>query len=127
MHKTLKNSGNSSLPPSHNLYHLKNQSLRETSNKKTGGQPGHKGETLLMSPNLDKTIDHQPNEIFPQCGKEHTDLSGQIIGKRQVIDIRIIKAIVIEHGIIQTTCICGYIGTENFPSNVSALYNMETI
>jgi len=120
MHKTPKNSGNSSLPPSHDLYRLKNQSLRETSNKKTGGQPGHKGETLLMSPNPDKTIDHLPNEKCPQCGKEHTDLPGQIIGKRQVIDIPIIKAIVIEHRIIQTTCTCGYIGTGNFPSNVTA-------
>src|SRR5665811_362857 len=48
--KTPKNSGNSSLPPSHDLFRNKNQSLREKGNKKSGGQPGHKGETLLMSP-----------------------------------------------------------------------------
>ena len=34
--KTPKNSGNSSFPPSHDLFSLKNQSLREKSNKKSG-------------------------------------------------------------------------------------------
>ena len=40
--KTKKNSGNSSLPPSEDLFRFKNQSLREKSDKKTGGQSGHK-------------------------------------------------------------------------------------
>ena len=40
--KTKKNSGNSSLPPSGDLVRFKTQSLREKSDKKTGGQPGHK-------------------------------------------------------------------------------------
>ena len=38
--KTPKNSGNSSFPPSHDLYRFKNQSLRENSNKiKQVGKP----------------------------------------------------------------------------------------
>src|SRR6056297_2624004 len=60
--KTQKNSGNSSLPPSQDMFRIKNQSLREKSDKKPGGQPGHKGETLLMSPNPDNVIEHKPNE-----------------------------------------------------------------
>jgi len=118
--KTPKNSGNSSLPPSHDLFRFKNQSLREKSNKKSGGQPGHKGDTLLMSPIPDKIIEHRPDQKCPQCGKVHTDESSQIIGKRQVIDIPMIKAGVIEHQIIQTTCACGFVSTGNFPANVSA-------
>jgi len=118
--KTPKNSGNSSLPPSHDLFRFKNQSLREKSNKKSGGQPGHKGETLLMSPNPDKTIIHRPISKCPQCGKVHTNESGYIIGKRQVIDIPIIKASIIEHQILQTTCNCGYVSTGDFPADVTA-------
>lgn len=94
--KSPKNSGNSTLPPSHYLFRFKNQSLRVKSNKRSGGQPGHKGETFLMSPNPDKIFEHWPNQICPQCGKVHTDELSQIIGKRQVIDIPVIKASVIK-------------------------------
>jgi transposase len=118
--KTPKNSGNSSLPPSHDLFRNKNQSLREKGDKKTGGQAGHKGETLLMSPNPDKIIEHRSNEICPQCGKIHSIQDSQIIGKRQVIDIPAIKACVIEHQILRTTCTCGYVSTGNYPAEVSA-------
>ena len=118
--KTPKNSGNSSLPPSHDLFRFKNQSLREKSDKKSGGQPGHKGETLLMSPNPDKIIEHWPDTKCPQCGKVHTGEPDRIIGKRQVIDIPNIKASIIEHQILQTTCNCGYVLAGNFPADVSA-------
>jgi transposase len=118
--KTPKNSGNSSLPPSHDLFRHKNQSLRETSDKKSGGQPGHKGETLLMSASPDKIIEHWPDKKCPQCGKVHTGGPGRIIGKRQVIDIPVIKASTIEHQILQTTCNCGYVSAGDFPADVSA-------
>lgn len=118
--KSTKNSGNSSLPPSHDLFKFKNQSLREKSGKKSGGQPGHKGETLLMSPNPDATIEHWPERQCPQCGKFHADEPGHVTGKRQVIDIPVIKAIVTEHRVFQTTCTCGYVASGNFPSGVCA-------
>lgn len=120
MLKTSKNSGNSSFPPSRDLFNFKNQSLREKSDKKSGGQPGHKGETLLMTPNPDKIIEHRPDQRCPQCGKIHVDGQGQLFAKRQVIDIPIIKASVIEHQIFQTTCTCGFISIGNFPVAVSA-------
>jgi transposase len=118
--KAPKNSGNSSLPPSHDLFRNKNQSLREKGDKKSGGQAGHKGETLLMSPNPDKIIEYRSNEKCPQCGKIHSIQNSQIIGKRQVIDIPAIKACVIEHQILRTTCTCGYTSTGNYPAEVSA-------
>jgi transposase len=118
--KSTKNSGNSSLPPSHDLFKFRNQSLREKSGKKSGGQPGHKGETLLMSPSPDATIEHWPERQCPQCGKFHSDGRGHVTGRRQVIDIPVIKAIVTEHRIFQTTCTCGHIATGNFPVGVSA-------
>jgi transposase len=117
--KTPKNSSNSSLPPSHDLLRFKNQSLRGKSDKKSGGQSGHKRETLLMSSNPDKTIEHRSNEKCPQCGKIHTNEPEHIISRRQVIDIPYIKASVIEHQIIQSTCTCGYVSTGNFPADVT--------
>ena len=120
MLKTQKNSGNSSLPPSHDLFRFKNQSLREKSDKKSGGQPGHKGKTLPMSPDADKIIEHRPDAKCPQCGKVHTDEPGHIIGKRQVIDIPAIKASVVEHHLYQSTCTCGYVSTGDFPTDVTA-------
>jgi len=120
MLKTSKNSGNSSSPPSRDLFNFKNQSLREKSDKKSGGQPGHKGETLLMSPNPDKIIEHRPDQRCPQCGKIHADGQGQLFAKRQVIDIPIIQASIIEHQIFQTTCTCSFVSTGNFPVDVSA-------
>jgi transposase len=118
--KTPKNSGNSSLPPSHDLFSMKNQSLREKSNKKSGGQPGHKGETLLMSPEPDKVIEHKPDGICPHCGKIHLEESYELIGKRQVIDIPVIKASVLEHHIFQSVCSCGYVSAGDYPAGVTA-------
>jgi transposase len=118
--KSTKNSGNSSLPPSHDLFKFRNQSLREKSGKKSGGQPGHKGGTLLMSPSPDETIEHWPERQCPQCGKFHAEGPGRVTGRRQVIDIPVIKAIVTEHRVFQTTCTCGHIASGNFPAGVSA-------
>ena len=50
IYKTKKNSNNSSIAPSNDQNRLKkNQSLREMSGKKPGGQQGHEGKTLKSS------------------------------------------------------------------------------
>lgn len=118
--KTPKNSGNSSLPPSLDYFPFKNQSLREKSNKKTGGQPGHKGETLLMSPDPDRVFDHRPDGTCPQCGRIHAEESYEFSGKRQVIDIPVIKATVSEHRIFKSACTCGHVATADYPAGVTA-------
>ena len=118
--KTPKNSGNSSLPPAQDLFRYKNQSLREKSDKKSGGQTGHKGETLRMSPAPDKIVVHTPDGPCPCCGKIYAGEPVQLIGKRQVIDIPFIQASVVEHQVYQRNCSCGHVSTGNFPAEVTA-------
>lgn len=118
--KKTKNSSNSSLPPSKDLFRLKNQSLRKKSNKKTGGQPGHKGETLQMSETADEIIRHMPDALCPFCGEKQDPKSAKIINKRQVIDIPVIKAKVTEHLVYGIKCACGNTNTGKFPVDVVA-------
>jgi transposase len=66
LYKTKKNSSNSSLPPSHDLFKGKNQSLREKSDKKSGGQKGHKGETLRMTSDPNSITKHFPEPTCPK-------------------------------------------------------------
>ena len=118
--KTRKHSNNSSLPPSHDLFKHKNQSLREKSNKKTGGQKGHKGRTLQISSNPDYVIVHNPQSQCPQCGKYHGNDQLQLKAKRQVIDIPVIKSFITEHQVYSSQCDCGYVSCGTFPNEVSS-------
>ena len=56
-----KNSTNSSIPPSKDENRVKkNQSLRKSTGLKSGGQKGHKGNTLKMSKKADEIKTHIP-------------------------------------------------------------------
>ena len=72
--KLAKNSSNSSKPPSSDDQKPKSNpkkttSLRKKSNRKPGGQPGHKGKTLAMSETPDEII-VLPVENCGHCGKD---------------------------------------------------------
>lgn len=63
-----KNSSNSDLPPSHDLYKpKKNKSLRKKTSKKRGGQPGHKGSHLQKSIEVDE-VHCLKLDSCPDCG-----------------------------------------------------------
>ncbi|MCF6357848.1 MAG: DUF6444 domain-containing protein [Draconibacterium sp.] len=58
--KNGRNSNTSSTPSSHDYGRSNKFNLREKSNKKSGGQPGHKGSSLKMSEKPDEIQKHIP-------------------------------------------------------------------
>jgi len=129
--ETKKNSRNSSIPPSKDENRPKRtNSLREKSDKKVGGQPGHEGKTLEMTARPDVVVDHH-SCFCPVCGKNVSELPFEISSKRQVIEIPEIKQVVTEHRVYRCTCSCGKIVESDFPDGVdwpvSYGRNMESL
>jgi len=115
------NSRNSSRPPSQDYGKVpKQKSLRKSSGKKTGGQPGHKGHTLKQVVNPDHIVVHKPSKTCPNCGEIHNTEAYSIHSKRQVVDIPPLKTMITEHQIYQVQCQCGNITTGDFPDGVNA-------
>jgi transposase len=113
-----KNSRNSSVPPSKDENRVqRNKSLRLKSGKKVGGQPGHEGTTLIMRDSPDKIEEHLPM-YCNHCGKDLTATAEELIEKRQVIDIPVIKPVCVEHRVYGKKCSCGHVTTSPFPTGV---------
>ena len=116
--ETRKDSRNSSIPPSKDENRPKRtNSLREKSDKKVGGQPGHKGKTLEMTAHPDEVVDHHAC-FCPACGNDVSELPFEISSKRQVIEIPQIKQVVTEHRVYRCTCSCGKIVESDFPAGI---------
>ncbi len=115
-----KNSNNSSIPPSKDDNCIKrNQSLRTSSNKKSGGQPGHKGHTLKMVENADEIINHKPS-FCKGCGVDISKHISIICETRQVVELPPINPIYIEHRSYSTIRNCGCFNKADFPERVNA-------
>jgi transposase len=115
-----KNSSNSSKPPSSDFVkppHTK--SLRSKSDKKLGGQNGHKGETLAFSQTPQAIIDHSVNKCTG-CGTSLVNTIPTSYDRRQVFDIPPIKMFVTEHRCQIKDCPnCGCSTKAPFPQAVS--------
>jgi transposase len=115
LYRTKKNSSNSSLPPSQDPHRIKRtESLRVSSGRKPGGQPGHDGSCLEAVSEPTEVILHQPN-YCRCCGKDLSGISAAFIGKRQVIDIPPVTPVVTEHQIYGKRCMCGYLTESDYP------------
>jgi len=114
------NSRNSSRPPSTDLFQHKNQSLRQKSNRKTGGQSGHLGHTLEMRENPDFTEHYLPQRNCPCCNRSFATTDFRLWEQRQVIDIPQIKAVITDHLVYGVQCSCGHQHKGEFPSTVKA-------
>lgn len=115
-----KNSRNSSVPPSKDENRpKKNQSLRTGSDKKVGGQPGHRGSTLEMTSAPNTVIYHAP-VLCAGCGNGLSGVPGEVAARRQVVDIPPIVPHYTEHRTLRKKCPCGHLCEGAFPENVRA-------
>lgn len=114
-----KNSNNSSKPPSSDGLKKKTKSLRTKSDKKPGGQEGHKGKTLELSENPDEIIIHTVDKC-DICGESLQDVTPERVIIRQVIDIPDVKVKVIEHRAEVKKCPkCRRKNTGKFPDGIT--------
>ena len=117
--KNKKNSTNSHLPPSQDPHRAKkNQSLREPTDRKVGGQPGHKGTTLTCSKVIDVVVKHIP-AVCDCCQSNLTNTVEEFVNSRQLIDIPPIALEVTEHRVYKKQCSCGHTTVSVFPKHVA--------
>lgn len=115
-----KNSRNSSKPPSSDGYKKPPRSQRPRSERKAGGQEGHKGHTLKFSDTPDETAVHTPEQC-ECCGRSLSDIAAEAVEKRQVFDIPPIELHVTEHQAETKTCPdCSSVNKAAFPEGVNA-------
>lgn len=114
-----KNSRNSSKPPSSDgLKKPAPKSLREKGQRKTGGQAGHVGKTLLMVSEPDVVVRHAL-KICPECVHDLSAIAVASLEKRQVFDIPPVCIQVSEHQVEVKSCpCCGKLVKSTFPQGL---------
>ncbi len=115
-----KDSHNSHLPPSSDRFGRKPKSLRQKSEKPSGGQAGHPGASLPFSSTPDEIIEQQVDrceacqqdlQAVATCGRE----------RRQVVDLPSPRLLVREYRAEQKQCPhCQHITRAAFPAGVQA-------
>jgi transposase len=115
----MKNSQNSSLPPSRDPC-KRTKSLREKSGRKPGGQVGHKGATREMVEEPDHLVIHAP-ESCSLCGTSLNEAEVKGSERRQVHDLPPRRIEVTEHLAQTKVCDqCGMKNTARFPAGINA-------
>lgn len=114
-----KNSRNSSKPPSGDGFGKRTRSLRRKSEKPSGGQSGHPGQTLEWSSHPE-FIEKHPVDSCSICGCSLTAAPVSELLARQVFDIPPIELLVTEHQVEVKCCPdCGQTNQSDFPFEAS--------
>jgi hypothetical protein len=80
-----------------------------------------------MSAEPDFTINHYPRETCPDCGKVHDKSSMEMVSKRQVVDIPLVKATITEHLVFDQNAPVGIHAKVHFLPISLLLCSMATI
>ncbi len=115
-----KDSHNSHLPPSSDRFVRTPKSLRQKSEKKSGGQPGHQGSSLQFSSTPDE-ITLQQVERCEACQHDLHAVAACGGERRQVVDLPSPRVVVREYRAEQKQCPhCQHITIAAFPAGVQA-------
>ena len=116
-----KNSENSSLPPSSDLFGRKldksenaNRAARRALGRKPGKQPGAEGKHLAHVEDPDEVRLHTP-PACSDCGADLVDVPVERTEVRQVTDIPVPVMFTIEHRAESKRCTCGTVTKAAFP------------
>ncbi len=116
-----KDSHNSSKPPSTDLFKKpKPKNSRTKTNRKVGGQKGHKGNTLEKVDNPDYYQIHKTAHACRKCGKNLNSTPVAEYEERQEFDIPPVKIEVTAHKAEIKICDCGCRNIAKFPKRITA-------
>jgi len=113
-----QNSRNSHRPPSSDAFKKRSSAMPKKKKGKSGGQKGHKGDTLKM---VNQAYKYEP--LLPdrcRCGAKLDKELAQVIEKRQVFDLPEPRLKVTEYQ--QLSCLCPKCGSVNrgtFPDHLA--------
>src|SRR5260221_7299663 len=114
--RLVKDSHNSSKPPSSDGLGRKTKSLRRRSGKQPGGQLGHRGETLHLVATPNAVVEHRP-AVCAQC-QASLDAAAVVVlrERRQVQDLPRVRLVVTEHQALHVRCpACAQVSVGAFP------------
>ena len=113
-----KDSSNSSTPPSKEPIKSeiarRTKSLRGKSNKPVGGQKGHAG-TIRMVVDIPDEVEEVSANYCKECGRDLSDIKGELDYRMQEIDLPEIKPIYRERRFYKKVCACGCCNTGYAP------------
>lgn len=116
-----KNSRNSSKPPSGDGFKPRTKSQRRQSERSSGGQVGHRGQTLEWSDEVDAVITHSV-ETCEVCGMRLSEVKLKSWDTRQVQDLAPIQLSVTEHRAEVKCCPgCQTLNRGAFPAGVNSV------